>query len=143
MRPKNQITCAAELDSLPVFREFIRTVCDLHPGVGDELCYDLQLAVDEACTNVITHGYEGMVPGSIILRLRPFRHKIVVTITDFGHPFEPQDRDMPDVKAGLKGRPMGGFGLFFIYRTMDEIDYEATEHGNHLTFVKRLAAEDR
>jgi serine/threonine-protein kinase RsbW len=135
---QNQITRAAELDSLPVFREHIRKVCKDHPSITEENCYDVQLAVDEACTNIITHGYAGMDPGSIILRLDPLEGKIAISITDFGHPFEPYEPEMPDVEAGLEGRPMSGFGLFFVYQTMDEIEYETTENGNHLKFVKTL-----
>ncbi len=139
MRNKHQITRSAELESLAVFRDFIEKVCKQHRSVDDQICYDLKLAVDEACTNIITHGYAGMNPGSIILSLEIAPNKAVVTITDFGHPFEPSEASLPDVEAGLKDRPMGGFGLFFIYQTMDEINYETTEDGNRLTFIKQLS----
>src|SRR4030065_432189 len=60
---------AAELESLSIFRDFITNACQ-QQGVQDpEVVYDLKLAVDEACTNIITHGYSGMNPGSIILAL--------------------------------------------------------------------------
>lgn len=134
-----QITRAAELESLPVFRELIAMGCRQQPNIDDRTCYDLKLAVDEACTNVITHGYANMNPGSIILTLRLDPQKVVVTLTDFGHPFEPSEAPMPDVEAALEDRPTGGFGLYFIYQTMDEVNYEATEDGNRLTLVKRLA----
>jgi anti-sigma regulatory factor (Ser/Thr protein kinase) len=42
------------------------------------------------------------------------------------------------VAAGLEDRPTGGFGLFLIYRTMDEVRYEADDDGNRLTLVNRL-----
>ncbi len=140
MRNQHQITRSAELESLSVFRDFIDNVCKQHQSVDKQICYDLKLAVDEACTNIITHGYAGMNPGSIILSLAMAPDKMVVTITDFGHPFEPSEASAPDVEAGFEGRPMGGFGLFFIYQTMDEINYETTADGNRLTFVKQLPA---
>ncbi len=140
MRNQHQITRSAELESLSVFREFIEKACQQHQRVDDRSCYDLKLAVDEACTNIITHGYAGMNPGSIILSLAMEPDKVVVNITDFGHPFEPSEASAPDVVAGLEDRPMGGFGLFFIYQTMDEINYETTADGNRLTFVKQLPA---
>ncbi len=71
MGKKHQITRAAELESLSAFREFIEAACQQHPGIDKQLRYDLKLAVDEACTNIITHGYAGMDPGSIILALTP------------------------------------------------------------------------
>ena len=133
-----QITRAAELESLPVFRELIETGCRQQPGIDDRTCYDLKLSVDEACANIITHGYADMDPGSIILTLQFDPRQVVVTITDFGHPFEPSEAPMPDVSAALEDRPTGGFGLYFIYQTMDEVTYETTEDGNRLRLVKRL-----
>ncbi len=139
MKTQHQITRSAELESLSVFRDFIEKAYKQHQNTDDQICYDLKLAVDEACTNIITHGYAGMNPGSIILSLEIEPNKAVVTITDFGHPFEPSEASAPDVEAGLEDLPMGGFGLFFIYQTMDEINYETTEDGNHLTFIKQLS----
>jgi serine/threonine-protein kinase RsbW len=140
---KRQITRAAELESLPVFRDFIKSACRENVEIDEQTCYDLQLAVDEACTNVITHGYAGMNPGSIILALELGRNQVVVNLTDFGHPFEPSGAPVPDVEAGLDDRPMGGFGLFFIYQTMDEVQYHTTEDGNCLIFIKRLGTSTR
>ena len=139
MRIRHQITRSAELESLSVFREFIEKGCKQHERINEQICYDLKLAADEACTNIITHGYAGMNPGSIILNFEIEPNTVVVTITDFGHPFEPSEARAPDVEAGLEDRPMGGFGLFFIYQTMDEINYETTADGNRLTFIKKLS----
>ncbi len=104
--------------------------------------YDLQLAVDEACTNIITHGYAGMNPGSVILALELFSDQVVVTLTDFGHPFEPSEPPPPDPEARLEDFPTEGLGLFFIYQTMDEIFYESTEDGNCLTFIKKIQDDE-
>ena len=100
--------------------------------------YDLQLAVDEACTNIIIHGYQDMNPGSIILSLEFVDDNIEISITDFGHAFEPIQTPAPNLEAGLEDRPTGGFGLFFIYQTMDEINYNTNLYGNRLTFIKKL-----
>ena len=140
MKNRHQMTRSAELESLSVFRNFIEKTCKAHERMDEPVCYDLKLAVDEACTNIITHGYAGMNPGSIILHLEMQPDKVFVNITDFGHPFEPSETSAPDVEAGLEDRPMGGFGLFFIYQTMDEINYDTTEDGNRLTFIKKLSA---
>jgi anti-sigma regulatory factor (Ser/Thr protein kinase) len=133
-----QTTRAAELEALTAFRDLIDTACGEHPAVDQQACYDLKLAVEEACTNVITHGYAGMNPGSIMLALEFDREQVLVTLTDFGHPFEPCEPAPPDLEASLEDGLSHGFGLYFIYQTMDHIEYETAEDGNHLTFVKRL-----
>jgi serine/threonine-protein kinase RsbW len=94
--------------------------------------------MDEACTNVITHGYKGMDPGSIILSFRIQPGRILVQITDFGHCFEPAPAPKPDVEAALEDQELGGLGLYLIYQTMDNIDYTSSEDGNTLTFTKYI-----
>lgn len=137
MFQRHQITRAAELESLQQFRAFIAECCALS-AVPSEVVLELKLAVDEACTNVIEHGYKGMDPGSIILSFRIEPDRILVEITDFGHVFEPASAPTPDVEAALEDRELGGLGLYLIYQTMDNIDYRASEEGNTLTFTKYI-----
>lgn len=138
MKKSYQITRAAELKTLAELREFIDSACRECPSIGEACIYDMKLAVDEACTNIITHGYAGMDPGSVILALEWNDDQVQMTITDFGHPFEPSEAPVPDIHAALEDRPDGGFGLYFIYQTMDEVDYQTTEDGNCLILTKRL-----
>lgn len=132
-----RMTRAAELDSLAAFRDFIDDVCQAH-GVDEDATYDLKLAVDEACTNVVQHGYAGMNAGSIMLDLVVGDEGVEVRLTDFGHPFEPSSAPVPDITLPLEERPAGGFGLFLIYQTMDEVDYVTDEAGNTLILRKRI-----
>ena len=138
MAETHQIARAAERESLADFRDLIESACKKYPAIDDAIRYDLKLAVDEACANIITHGYAGMNPGTIILTLEMEARRVVMTITDFGHAFEPSDVPAPDLTAGMEDRPTGGFGLFLIYQTMDDVRYETDEDGNRLTLVKRL-----
>jgi serine/threonine-protein kinase RsbW len=133
-----QIVRAAELKALTAFRDLLDRACGEHSYIDPQTCYDLKLAVEEACTNIVTHGYAGMNPGSIVLALEFDPGQVVVTLTDFGHPFEPCEPAAPDVEASLEDDVSQGFGLHFIYQTMDRIAYETAEDGNHLTFVKEL-----
>jgi serine/threonine-protein kinase RsbW len=135
MTGRFQITRAAELESLQVFRGFI-TECCARYDIPSDVVLDLKLAVDEACTNIIEHGYKGMDPGSVILSFRIEPDRILVQITDFGHVFEPVEAPKPDVEAALEDRELGGLGLYLIYQTMDNIDYQSSEEGNTLTFTK-------
>lgn len=133
-----RITRAAYLESLNDFREFLKSHCVKYPGISNEILYDVQLAVDEACTNIITHGYADMDPGSIILDLEMEPHKLTIHITDFGHSFEPDNAPTPDVNAPIEEREMGGFGLFFIRQSMDQMTYQVTEDGNTMILTKNL-----
>jgi len=137
MSQRFQITRAAELQSLQTFRDFITDCCSRY-DISSETVLELKLAVDEACTNVITHGYKGMDPGSIILSFRIEPGRILVQITDFGHCFEPVAGPKPDVEAALGDDELGGLGLYLIYQTMDNIEYTSSEDGNTLKFTKYI-----
>jgi serine/threonine-protein kinase RsbW len=132
-----QITLAAEFDSLAVIREFVDRACR-EADVDDEACYDIKLAADEACTNIIEHGYAGLEPGSIIFSLQYGAQQVVVRLTDFGHPFEPAEPPTPDAEAVLESGELGGFGLYFMHRSMDSVTYEPAIGGNTLTMIKKL-----
>ena len=138
MTSTHRITRAAYLESLNEFREFIKKQCSGLPGVNEEILYDVQLAVDEACTNIISHGYADLDPGSIILDLETAPDKLIIALTDFGHSFEPSSAPVPDVNAPIEERELGGFGLFFIQQSVDEMAYEITEDGNKMTLTKYL-----
>lgn len=137
MSQRFQITRAAELESLQIFRDFISECCARY-DIPSDIVLDLKLAVDEACTNIITHGYRGMDPGSIILSFRIQPDRILVQITDFGQCFEPVAGPKPDVEAALEDQELSGLGLYLIYQTMDNIDYTSSEDGNTLTFTKYI-----
>jgi len=137
MVSKYRATRAAQLDSLANFRDFIDKICRSH-DIDEDTSYDLKLAVDEACTNVVQHGYAGMNPGSVMLDVSVSADKVEVRLTDFGHPFEPSSAPKPDITLPLEQRPAGGFGLFFIYETMDAVDYVSNEEGNTLILRKRI-----
>lgn len=142
MASTHRITRAAYLESLKDFREFIKQHCANMPGINNETLYDVQLAVDEACTNIITHGYQDLNPGSIILDLELDPDQVTVSLTDFGHSFEPSSAPLPDINAPLEGRELGGYGLFLIQQSVDEMDYQVTEDGNKMILTKYLSKAD-
>lgn len=134
-----QITLQAELESLAPFREHIKAACKGVSGLSEEAIYDVLLAVDEVCTNIITHGYAGMDPGSIILNAEVTPQALLVTITDFGHAFEPVEPPAPNVEATLEERETGGLGLFFVFSSVDDLQYESSPVGNTTRLVKKRA----
>ncbi len=98
----------------------------------------MKLAVEEACVNVITHGYAGREPGPISLAFRSEPERFVVTLADSAAPFEPESLPDPDLAAGWKERKIGGLGWWLIRKMVDGVEYESSPGGgNRLTLVKR------
>jgi serine/threonine-protein kinase RsbW len=100
--------------------------------------YALELAVDEASTNVIMHAYGGQ-GGRLEIQIDVVDDWVEVVIRDWGQPFEPDSIPLPDVDAPLEQRPIGGVGLFLMRQMMDLVDFQFSEtDGNTLTMAKQL-----
>ncbi|MFD0674022.1 ATP-binding protein [Cohnella sp. GCM10027633] len=123
-----------ELDRL---HEFFET-CGTRFGWPAKLNGQLVLSCDELLTNTISYGYPQGGEHAIVLSVRSLPDVIEVTLEDEGIPFNPLLKDDPDITLGLDEREIGGLGLMFVKRLMDELHYERTDTGNRLRMVKRL-----
>lgn len=138
MTVEREITNEASLDNLAAFRSFVEE-CSRDSNLSVSLTYDLVLAVDEVCTNIITHGYEGTTPGPVTVKFHSDKDKVTITISDKGTRFHPGEAPVPDLEADWLERPIGGLGLFLMGEVADEIKYETdAEKVNHLTVIKRI-----
>ncbi len=90
---------------------------------------DIQLAVDEACTNTIIHGLKKDPSRIFRLMIQWRKHEIEIQIHESGEPFDPNATRDPDVKASLEDRPIGGLGVYFVRKLMDEVEYLNDENG--------------
>ena len=137
-----EITRSAVLENLRELRHFVKGACKT-AGLDPEITSDLMLAADEACSNIIEHGYEGRSAGPITLALDVDATEVGLTITDRGRPFPPEAAPEPDLESGWKTRGMGGLGWHLIRQFVDRYEYETDpEGGKHLRLYKQLAASD-
>ncbi len=97
----------------------------------------MQLAADEAASNIIEHAYAGRVDGTFRLRCEYKNDKLVMTFFDQGSSFDFSKVDKPDVTASLAERKIGGLGIYLMHKLMDEVDYKVAATGNFLTLIKR------
>lgn len=99
--------------------------------------YQVQLAVDEACSNIIEHAYGGEGAGVIECTYHVKGDVLTIVLRDNGHPFDPEAVPEPNLATDLEARDGGGLGLYFIHRIMDEVEFDfGSEGGNVLTMVK-------
>ncbi|MFN2384678.1 MAG: ATP-binding protein [Thermoanaerobaculia bacterium] len=135
--PEGEIRCEARLENLEYFRAFVEQACRKSGGDPDA-CFALKLAVDEACTNIVLHGFRGVPPGEIALAFQDEGERLVVTITDGAAPFAPEKIPAPDRAPGWEERAHSGLGWHLIQRTMDSVEYRPdAEKGNRLVLAKR------
>src|SRR5512141_2889604 len=128
----------AKFDELDKIRGFAGQAAR-DAGMDDSQVYAVELAMDEACTNIIEHAYKGDDQGDIECTCETNNICLTLVIRDHGKPFDPSTVAEPDLDADIESRPLGGLGIYLIKQLMDEVRFEPLgEAGNVLTLVKRL-----
>lgn len=138
MQPyQREKTFASKTAVLPDVLAFIEEACAA-AGVNPALFFDLQLATEEACSNVIEHAYRG-TRGVFRLTFAVEDRDVIITLYDQGQPFDPQSVARPNPSLPLSKRPIGGLGLHLIYQLMDDVRFAFDATGNTLVLMKRNA----
>ena len=129
---------AANFEFLDEIREFVGEIARKN-GFTDKEVYNIQLATDEAASNIIEHAYEGVSDGLMEISCGVQKNAITIILVDHGEPFDPSNVPAPDLKADLSDRKIGGLGLFLMRKLMDEVHYivEPEKNSNTLTMTKR------
>lgn len=132
------ITVPATLESLARISDFISDATT-RVGLDDHAAWQVQLAVDEAATNIIQHGYSPDQVGDIDLSWRVDGVQFAITLCDRGRRFNPADVPAPDISSPLEERQPGGLGIYLMGRLMDSVRFEYDQQrGNTLTMTKRI-----
>jgi serine/threonine-protein kinase RsbW len=134
MQPRH-LRVNADVDELADVRRFVRDAArDAEAPI--ECLDDLVQAVDEAATNVITHGYRGG-PGWLDVGVGLADDRFVVTIEDAAPAFDPTAVPAPDLGVRPLARRPGGMGVHLMREATDELAYRPRPGGgNILTMVR-------
>ena len=134
----SSLTITNDLAALARVRELVRD--GMTKGLfPPQYLNRLQIAVDEAVTNIVEHGYTDLPPGKAAIELdltvEPERFRMV--IEDHGLTFDPEEFGDVDIQRHVSAGHSGGLGVFLMRKIMDLIEYHA-EKGkkNRLVLVK-------
>ncbi len=137
MSRRQTLTVDGYYKNLKKIADFV-TAAARQAGMDEDEVYAVQMAVDEACTNIIEHAYGGEGRGKIRLTCQPLPNGLQVTIHDQGRPFDPAKVPVLNPNSPAETRSPGGMGLFFIYRLMDRVEFQPSSAGeNRLVLVKQ------
>ncbi len=126
----------ARFDQLDAIRRFaVQAAADA--GLDEKGLCAVEMAVDEACSNIIEHAYRGISNGQIECTCESDATSFTVILRDRGRPFDILQVPEPDLKASLKKRKVGGLGIYLMRQLMDVVRYENLgDMGNVLTLIK-------
>jgi serine/threonine-protein kinase RsbW len=136
--PEYKITVASKLDNLAKIGTFVSDTAR-RLKMSNETILDVQVAVEEACTNIIEHAYSLKPDKPISVGCRLRNQEFIVRIRDFGAAFVPDSIAKPTLGKDVSERRPDGLGVFLMRKLMTRVKYKPDEaRGNELTMVKRL-----
>lgn len=117
--------------------EYLMASPDIPQDEG--LQFKIRLSVEEAVENVVRYAYQGgigwMEAGT---ELSPDGVELTIVLRDAGTPFNPLEKEDPDITLSADDRDIGGLGIFLCKQMMDSIDYRYEDGCNILTMTKKL-----
>ena len=125
----------ASTKNLSAIRNFVSEHAENH-GFDSKQVADIQLAVDEAYTNIIKHAYKNDSDKEVMIHLDFSDNQMTITLTDQGIGFDIEKYRRPNLKEQIERKQRGGMGVFLIQKLMDEVSYHAKTHENILRMSK-------
>ena len=130
---------SGRFESREGIRKFVSEAAS-NAGFDDKDIYAVELAVDEACSNIIEHAYGGEGKGEIICTCNDINNGLEIILRDDGKRFDPEGVSPPDFSVELDKLEPHGAGLYLIRNMMDDVDFKfSKDAGNELRMVKRKA----
>ncbi|UCF92466.1 MAG: ATP-binding protein [Desulfobacterales bacterium] len=111
-------------------------------GLHPKCLFEINLALDELFTNIISYGFQDDKEHQIKFTLTPQKDLLILCIEDDGVPFNPIEADTPDLECSISECKIGGLGIHLIKNLMDEVCYRRCRGKNILTMKKKIDAHE-
>ncbi|HNX22112.1 MAG TPA: SpoIIE family protein phosphatase, partial [Bacteroidales bacterium] len=134
---EKSVSLINEIDQIYILQQFIEEV-------GEDLDFEaslvmkLNLALEEAVSNVILYAYPKVSGKKIIVSVAYKGSDLIFTVTDTGVPFDPTLTEHPNLDLDAEERPIGGLGIFLIKQIMNEVTYSRIHDVNVFTMKKKI-----
>ena len=108
-------------------------------GLSKKCIFQINLALDELFTNIVSYGFTDNGLQWITVDLSHDDGKIRVKMEDTGHPFDPASVEIPDPVTEIEDCKVGGLGLHLVRKIMDEVTYQRCDKKNITTLIKQIS----
>lgn len=137
-----QLHVPSSTENLSMIRDFVGGIGQ-RAGMGEKEVAKLELAVDEACANVIEHAYGSEAAHEVTVKATLDAESVQIEIVDSGCGFDPRNVEQSTLEDMIRKRKSGGLGIRLIQALMDEVHYQIVPgQKNQLRMVKRLKKKD-
>ena len=129
-----KITIEATLENVQHAIDFVEKKVEKLPFTP-KVKHMLEIVVDEIVSNVARYAYENEV-GTATLSISSDDKGITIVVSDSGIPYNPLEKEDPDITLSAEERGIGGYGIFIVKKVMDDVSYEYKDNKNILTLKK-------
>ena len=126
-----------DIQQIPQLAEFVETIAD-EAGLDQGCAMNLNLALEEAVTNVIMYAYPPKTDGLVDIEAIIRSNQLEFIISDSGTPFDPTAAPEADTTLGVEERQIGGLGIFLVRKIMDSVEYKREGDKNILFMTKTI-----
>lgn len=114
--------------------EIIETVMSSPDVPQDEtLRFKIRLSVEEIAENIVNYAYNNGNGFVEITTTLDEAGMLTISFKDAGVPFNPLEKEDPDITLSLDERPVGGLGIFICKKMMDSVSYVFEDGCNNFT----------
>ncbi len=131
------LTLHNDVQEVPLLATFLDTISE-ESGMDMEMTMNINLAVEEAVVNVMNYAYPEGTVGEVRIDASVTDGLLTITIADSGSPFDPTEKENPDINLPAEERSIGGLGILLVRQFMDTVAYQRTDGMNILTLTKRI-----
>ena len=138
-----EITLDATIENIPRVTEWMDEALE-KVGCAPRPLMQLHVVLDEVFSNIARYAYKQRKDrGSVTVRFEydPETKTAAITFTDHGRPYNPLEKEDPDVTLSAEERKIGGLGVYMTKKIMDEVTYEYKDQCNRLTIRKMITKE--
>ena len=130
----SKIRLAAKLENLEKIVQFVSSYAE-KGGFTEKRIQELELATEEAVVNIMKYAYPEDTGAVEVSCGVDENDRMIVEIVDTGTPFNPLSQSKPNLTGDISERKVGGLGIFFIRKMMDDVEYRHENGKNILTLV--------
>ena len=134
---KSQLVLDNDIQQIPQLAEFLEQFA-LEAGLDMATTMSLNLALEEAVSNVMLYAYPKDTKGQVKIDASFDNGTIRFVMSDSGVPFDPTAKKDADIDLPVEERPIGGLGIYMVKQIMDSVSYRYSNGNNILTLTKTI-----
>lgn len=133
-----ELNVCATVENIQVVTDFVNEQLEMI-NCPVKILMQIDVAIDELFGNIAHYAYDPNVgPVTVRVEVQKDVPAIIITFIDNGVPYDPLQKEDPNITLSAEEREIGGLGIYMVKKTMDDISYEYKNGQNILKVRKKI-----